>query len=1022
MTCPACGTDTSVALDRCESCGTAIRSFAQAGGPPGVSLAIAASPALPPSLDQTVAATLVPTQDFSGASTRSGNTRGYGPSTASQTGPLHIGQQFGPRYHVLKLLGIGGMAAVYQAWDEELGMAVALKVIRPDIVRDDAAAWQRRFKQELVLARQVTHKNVIRIHDLGEVDGIKYITMPFINGADLANVITRSGKLPIAEAMQYARQIAAGLKAAHEVGVVHRDLKPANILVGPDAVVITDFGIAHSLSGPGEFAGVIVGTIRYMAPEQAQGLPVDHRADLYAFGLILYEMLTGRMTTTGTNTIEVFNQKSAADGREEPFQIPDDVPPAVADVIRKCVQRNPDDRYASAAQLQEALDWTDDAGMPIPRPRVVTIPRFIPIFAGAQLARGTAVALVALCLAVPVASTVAFLGGSSRQTTPPAAHAPLSVLITDFDNRTGQAVFDRVVEQAVGVTLEGAPFINAYPRADALRLVKQIANVDRLDFNRARVLAQREGIDVLLGGAVVLDGSRYRITVNTIDPITGKTLDTFSRAVSDRNRVLEAAGAIASDVRTALGDTTPQSARLTAGETFTAATVDAASLYSQAQELLNNGKYGESVPLFRRATEMDPSFARAYASWAVSEYYLGHRDATEDLYKKAFALSGRISEREKYRTYGTYYLTVAQAYEEAIKNYERLAQLYPADRVAHGNLAVAYFYVLNFQKALEEGRRALALYPASPKLRNNVALYAMYAGDFAAAGREAGEVLKVDPKYERAYLPLAIGAIDTSPDAARAAYQTMAAINQSGGSRAAAGLADLSLYQSSPGDAEKILQLAITADEKAGNRPAAAFKLVTLAESFAQRGRAADAVGVTRRALALSRQDAVTVSAGRLFAQLGRDKDAAAIASELESRTQGYSRVYSRVIRAEIALHQHNVAEAVDTLRAGLQMADLWLLRFTLGRAYVEADRYPEALAEFEACAKRRGEATALFLDDVPTFRYLAPLPYWLARAQEGVGLQAQAVENYERFLSARASSPDVLARDARQRIVKLRS
>lgn len=966
--------------------------------------------------------TLAPTLDFVPDPSDSTELGGAPSTHAVRTGPLTVGQEFGPRYRVLKLLGIGGMAAVYQAWDQELGMAVALKVIRPDVVRGNAAEWQRRFKQELVLARQVTHKNVIRIHDLGEVDGIKYITMPFVDGSDLATVIARSGKLPLGQALQYARQIAAGLKAAHEVGVVHRDLKPANILVGGDTVLITDFGIAQSLSGPGELAGVVIGTIRYMAPEQAQALPVDHRADLYAFGLILYEMVTGRMSTAGTNTLDVLEQKSARPAADHAPVIPQDVPPAVAGVIQTCLQWDPESRYTSAAELLDILEWIDDEGKPIPRQRLVTIPAIIPLVGGRRIARGTAVAVFALCLGVPIASAVAFLGGSTLQTAPPAAHAPVSVLIADLDNRTGQAVFDRVVEQAVGVTLEGAPFINTYPRTDALRLVKQLANADRLDIDRARLLAQREGINVLLAGSVALDGSRYRLAIDTIDPITGKTLRSFSRTAADRDGVLEAAGTLASDVRTALGDTTPQNARFTAGETFTAATVDAASVYSQAQELLNNGKYGDSIPLFRRATEMDPAFARAYASWAVSEYYLGHRDETEALYKKAFALSGRMSEREKYRTYGTYYLTVAQAYEEAIKNYERLAQLYPADRVAHGNLAVAYFYVLNFQKALEEGRRALALYPASPKLRNNVALYAMYAGDFAAAAREAGEVLKMDPQYDRAYVPLAIGAIETTPDAARDAYRKMAAINALGASRAAAGLADLALYEGQGADAVGILQPAIWADERGNNKPAAAFKQITLAEAFAQQGRAREAVSAARAALQISRQDVIAVSAGRLFAQLGRDADAAAIAAELVERTQGYSRAYSRVIEAEIALHRHKPAEAVDALRAGLEVADLWLLRFTLGKAYVEAERYPEALAEFEACAKRRGEATALFLDDVPTFRYLAPLPYWLGRAQEGVGVQAQAVENYEKFLTHQATSADVLARDARLRIAKLRS
>ena len=214
------------------------------------------------------------------------------------------------------------MGAVYQAWDEELGVAVALKVIRPEVTRDATAAQdiERRFKQELLLARQVTHKNVVRIHDLGEIDGIKYITMPYIKGADLATVL-REERLPVTKVMALARQVAAGLQAAHEAGVVHRDLKPANIMIDGEHAVIMDFGIARSTSRVGTtsaraaaaggvagiavdsdepresretIAGEVIGTIEYMAPEQARGEPVDQRADIYAFGLIVYDMLTGR--------------------------------------------------------------------------------------------------------------------------------------------------------------------------------------------------------------------------------------------------------------------------------------------------------------------------------------------------------------------------------------------------------------------------------------------------------------------------------------------------------------------------------------------------------------------------------------------------------------------------------------------------------------------------------------------------------------------------------------------------------
>ena len=237
-----------------------------------------------------------------------------------------VGQQLGFRYQILKLLGAGGMGAVYQAWDEVLNVVVALKTIRPEIAADPETVrmLERRFKQELLLARRVTHKNIVRVHDMGDVGGIKYITMPFLEGEELSAILKREGKLAVPRAMKLARSVVSGLVAAHEVGVVHRDLKPANIMVDAQGEgLIMDFGVARSTGDPSTLtrdrgdglalaarelaggqtqAGSVVGTVEYMAPEQARAQPVDQRADIYAFGLILYDVLLGRKRASHTKS------------------------------------------------------------------------------------------------------------------------------------------------------------------------------------------------------------------------------------------------------------------------------------------------------------------------------------------------------------------------------------------------------------------------------------------------------------------------------------------------------------------------------------------------------------------------------------------------------------------------------------------------------------------------------------------------------------------------------------------------
>ena len=273
------------------------------------------------------------------------------PATGDAPGPLTPGEAFGGRYHIIKLLGIGGMGAVYQAWDDELGVIVALKVIRREAALDpeSAQALERRFKQELLLARQVTHKNVVRIHDLGEVHGLRYITMPFVNGRTRAELLAEQGSLPVSQALGIFRQLVAGMEAAHAKGIVHRDLKPANILFRPDGrPVIVDFGLAKDMGVNSTLTASWrkFATPRYMSHEQCQGLPVDARSDIYSLGVILWEMLTGHRIYEDANPAELITMHVSSPVPKLPSSLAHYQP-----TLDRLLAKKPEDRFQRAGEL-----------------------------------------------------------------------------------------------------------------------------------------------------------------------------------------------------------------------------------------------------------------------------------------------------------------------------------------------------------------------------------------------------------------------------------------------------------------------------------------------------------------------------------------------------------------------------------------------------------------------------------------------------------------------------------------------
>src|SRR5713226_2605837 len=475
------------------------------------------------------------------------------PSSSEETikGQLQPGSMLGDRYEILQLLGQGGMGAVYKARDVELERTVALKVIRPDLARHPEIL--RRFKQELILARDVTHRNVVRIYDLGQANGVRYITMEYVEGRDLRALIHEKGKLTPEEAVPIFLQITAALEAAHSAGVVHRDLKPQNILVDKTgSVYVMDFGVARSLETPGMTqTGALMGTPEYMSPEQAKGQRVDARSDLFSLGIIFYEMLSGASPFKADTAMATMFKRTQE--RAVPLaEAESGAPVFLSDLVSKCLEIDREKRFASAREVAQQLEiWLGPpAGSStsiLPAPRTAAYWKW-------------ASAALAILL---VAAVIGFrLKGPPK---PKAAHPPVSVLVADFTNHTGDPIFDGTLEPMFNVALEGASFINAFNRGTARKLAGQLPHpTDKLDEQSARLIGTSQGLGAVVTGSLSRRGDGYKLSVEALDARTGNSIATAEISASNKDELLLAVPKLAAPIRKALGDTTPESVQLTA--------------------------------------------------------------------------------------------------------------------------------------------------------------------------------------------------------------------------------------------------------------------------------------------------------------------------------------------------------------------------------------------------------------------------------------------------------------------------
>ena len=924
---------------------------------------------------------------------------------ASGERPIHHsrgiteGSDLGDRYHVVQRLGEGGMGEVYLVRDRELDRDIALKVIRLDLSSNPAIL--ERFKREIQLSSNVTHKNVLRVYDLGEAGGVKFLTMQYVDGQDLATVMRREGRLPLPRVVDIFRQICEGLQAAHEQGVIHRDLKPQNILIDSRGrVLIADFGLAKSVAlGTLTEAGKVIGTPHYMSPEQVKGIALDHRSDIYSLGIILYEMLTGSLPFTGSSAYEVMIQRTTRTPRPASDHNPK-IPKYLLKILDRCLQPQPELRYNSTAEILRDLDSQS----------------FHSSLQYQVRRRGRLASIAGSIIAV-----LLIVGGilgwramqASRQRASEAAHKPVSVLISDLSNRTGDAVFDGTLEPILTLALEGAPFINSYNRGQAHKVAAQIQpNSTTLDERLARLVAVREGVNVVVAGMVDRADS-YRLKLSALDGVTGNEIGASEVTATTKEQVLAAVGRAAADLRQALGDTTPMSAQLAAAETFTAGSLEAAHEYALGQDLFFRGKFHDAARHYEQAIKLDPNLGRAYAGLGASYNNMGRTSDAEAEYKLAMSHIDRMTDREKYRTRATYYL-VTHNNPRAIEELNQLVKQYPADIAGLNNLALAYFYQRDMGKAVDASERPISLYPKNVLGRANAALFAMYAGNFDKARSQAQAVLQINPKYEKAYLAIALSQLASGDlNGATTTYRQLAGISARGDSIASMGLADIALLQGKAPDAIQILTAAAERDRALKRADAADEKLATAAEA---RGSASMADEVAKSPVSARDPHALFTAARTLIAAKS-DASASRIASQLESQIEPELQMYGKLIEGELLLARGNAREALTRFEAARTLADSWLAHFDRGRAYLELGAFTEADSDFEACLKRRGEATAVFLDDVPTYHYFPPVLYYLGRAQQGLN-SPSANDSFRQFLSIKTNGDgDPLVADARRRV-----
>lgn len=1019
MNCPQCGSSAPALAGRCPVCGrkstpqATVATSLLTPTPPGPSDSEDTRLAAPSDSDATHLAAPGQTVRPSAPDNPTGIPGGAGRTPPPSTGPLTVGQNFGSRYHIIRLLGVGGMGSVYQAWDQELEVAVAVKVIRPDVAADPVMAQdlERRFKRELLLARQVTDKHVVRIHDIGEIEGIKYITMPYIHGSDLATILKREGRLPVDRALSIARQVATGLIAAHDAGVVHRDLKPANIMVDEsDHAVIMDFGIARSTSGATAFAmtvgAQVIGTVEYMAPEQAKAETVDQRADLYAFGLILRDMLLGGRhagVTPGVTELMGRMQQPPPGLRSIDPTIPD----AIEALVTRCLQPDPAARYQTASELVRDIDRVAAGG-------TLAIAPVRGGWRSTLLSRGPAVPLIGAAALVLMLGALGFalkdrFGAAKTGTSTVSSPAPvLSLAVLPFRNASGDPTLDSLgpsVSQVLSTTLGQSSSVRTVP-PDRLHQVLsdlKIASTATLAPAQLASVADFTSARHLLWGTVTRFGNAIRVDATLQDLDRGETIP-LNAVAQNESGLLTAISTLADSVRENLARGSADVLAELKSTSWKPSTnsFEALRSYNEGVRLTQQGTHQAALRSFQAATKEDSNFALGFSGLAQAYSTLGFDDEAAQASRRAMSLSDALPPQEKHRIAANHY-RIANNTDKAIESYENLVKASPADTMIRFELGGLY----EDSGALDQAREQFA---------KVVELDPKFVGGLLALGRV--EIRRGNPQASLEHLDKATTlATQLDNDEARAnilhasgiaymqlnrpkealrRYEESLAIKQRLGNKRGMAVSYVQIGEvqktlGNPAQAEKSYNAALKLEREIGDKALQSLTLLDLSslldEAF---GRAKEALPLLQEALTITRdtndrnlEARALNNIGVFYVSQGQYSDAQtyfeqalAIREKTKAPREAADTLHNlgdaltRMGRYDQALQRYNIV--LDVRRKAGDRRNAALASYGIGTIFDYQGRYGSAV-------KSKGEA-------LQAFRDLNQRDIWLGEILSGYG------------------------------------